>query len=149
MIVTHGLRRHKFYSRACSIWHRCNNPKREDYAYYGAKGITCPKTIGDVILLLDKIPNYFDGAEIDRINPDGNYEEGNLRWATELEQSTNRGTYSNNTSGYKGVKYNKECKTWVASIDVKGKRYTEPFKTKDEAIAKRLEYERMRDNGQL
>jgi hypothetical protein len=35
--------------------------------------------------------DYFSGAEIDRIDNDGNYEPGNVRWVTKKDNCINRG----------------------------------------------------------
>ncbi len=45
----------------------------------------------------------------------------NLREASALENTFNQKIKSNNTSGYKGVVWNKQNKKWVARIKVKGK----------------------------
>ena len=38
--ITHGLTQHRFYNTWCSMKHRCYNSKRQDYKWYGARGIT-------------------------------------------------------------------------------------------------------------
>lgn len=63
----------------------------------------------------------------------------NLRWATSKENAHNRVLYKNNTSGYKGVYWNKEKKKWYAMIceDYKLKNLGY-FDSKEDAIKKRL-----------
>lgn len=73
------------------IKHRCNNPKDIGYKYYGGRGIKC-RFISDefvdyVIKVLKIDPR---GLEIDRINNDGNYEKGNIRFITHQENCNNR-----------------------------------------------------------
>ena len=36
---THGLRHHRFYNKWCDIKRRCYNDGRDDYVYYGGRGI--------------------------------------------------------------------------------------------------------------
>ena len=47
----------------------------------------------------------------------------NLRLATVTENSTNSGVRKNNTSGFKGVSFNKRIGRWVASIRHSGARH--------------------------
>ena len=62
---------------------------------------------------------YKDDLTIDRINNDGNYEPSNCRWTTKTIQSRNtKIIQSNNTSGFRGVLWNKDSKKWQASITV-------------------------------
>ena len=63
-------------------------------------------------------------------------ETGNLRVATRSQNMHNRGSYTSNTSGYKGVTWRKDKKRWQAQIMVKSKRkQLGRFKTKEEAYA--------------
>lgn len=58
-------------------------------------------------------------GEIDHINrcPSDNRIE-NLRVVTSLENSRNKGDYSNNTSGYRGVTLHKATGKWAAQIKI-------------------------------
>ena len=69
-------------------------------------------------------------GDIDHIdgNPSNNRIE-NLRPATKAENAYNRKISKNNTSGAKGVRWNKANKTWMVSIGVNGKiKYIGSFK---------------------
>jgi len=71
---------------------RCDNPKRKDYKYYGGRGIKClfkkPKEfINYVINSLQIDPR---GLTIDRIDNDGHYEPGNIRFVNQAENNKNR-----------------------------------------------------------
>jgi len=59
---------------------------------------------------------------------------GNLREATQGQNNANAKRHKNNTSGYKGVFYNKWNKTWCASTGIDGKCIRKNFKTIEEAI---------------
>jgi len=88
------------------------------------------------------IPNPENKPEIDHIN--NNKLDNrllNLRWATRKEQNDNRKIQKNNTSGFKGVYYDKHCQKWEARLMVNGKNYTRICKSKEEAIAYRIEME--------
>jgi NTP pyrophosphatase (non-canonical NTP hydrolase) len=71
---------------------RCFNPQNSAYRYYGGRGITvCDRWASSFQDFLKDVglkpaPEY----SLDRINPDGNYEPGNVRWATPTEQIENR-----------------------------------------------------------
>lgn len=135
MHTTHGLWHNKMYNRAKGILERCNNPNNNSYKNYGGRGIKCllGENIEDVICNLESIDGYFEGAQIDRINNDGHYEIGNLRWATASENTHNiRKLKSNNTSGVKGVY---KCRNkYFAEITIKGVVHREYFPTFEEAV---------------
>jgi hypothetical protein len=60
----------------------------------------------------------------------------NLRLATKSQNRQNRGIQSNNTSGYKGVSFDKETGKWIASANHNGKQIKlGRFITPDEASA--------------
>ena len=74
---------------------RCNNPKSKDYKNYGGRGITvCEEwsnSFESFYSYVSVLPHYGEeGFSLDRINNDGNYEPGNVRWATRKEQNCNR-----------------------------------------------------------
>jgi hypothetical protein len=61
--------------------------------------------------------------EVDHANGDGldNRRSVNLRIATHRQNLANRGPQRNNTSGYKGVTWNKQLRRWCAQIHIAGK----------------------------
>ena len=76
-------------------WHnmkqRCLNPNSTGHENYGGRGITvCDRWLN--------FENFFEDMgcrpspkwSIDRIDNDGNYEPGNVRWATRFQQTHNR-----------------------------------------------------------
>lgn len=74
---------------------RCTNENNKSYPYYGGRGIAvCLKWLqsySDFVGDMGSPPEYdYATYQLDRINVDGNYEPGNLRWATRLEQSRNK-----------------------------------------------------------
>ncbi|NCC20729.1 hypothetical protein EOM33_06860 [Candidatus Saccharibacteria bacterium] len=69
---------------------RCTNPGVPVYKNYGGRGIRYHPSFETFEGFLAGIPDgYAPGLELDRIDNDGNYEPGNLRWATRIEQMNN------------------------------------------------------------
>lgn len=81
---------------------------------------------------------------IDHIDMDiENNRVDNLRDADKALNSWNRGIQSNNTSGFRGVSWNKNASKWHAYIKVNGKRrHIGLFETPEEAS---IAYEQARD----
>ena len=70
---------------------RCNNPKADAFRFYGAKGITvCERWQNSFEAFLADMGERPEGKTLDRVDPYGNYEPGNCRWATRAEQMSNR-----------------------------------------------------------
>ena len=68
---------------------RCRDQSHKNYARYGGVGIEVRfNNVGELADAVGKRPgkNY----TIDRIDPHGHYEAGNVRWATMREQNNNR-----------------------------------------------------------
>lgn len=82
---------------------RCTNENHKSYANYGGRGIKVhPEWLGQggFDSFLDYVgPRPGPGFSLDRINNDGNYEPGNLRWTTWEVQA-------NNTRATRYVTYN-------------------------------------------
>lgn len=93
--ITHGRTKEKSYKTWCFIKQRCYNKKDVDYPYYGGRGVRISdEWINNPELFceyVESLPRYSeDGTTIDRINPNRNYERGNLRWLSLGEQQSNK-----------------------------------------------------------
>ncbi len=66
------------------ICKRCDNPERADYEYYGGRGIQCLFSSAEEFInyVIDELQVDPHGLECDRIDNDGNYEPGNIRFVT-------------------------------------------------------------------
>lgn len=119
---------------------RCTNPRQPDYSRYGGRGIEFRFTSFEQFFTeLGRRP---PGLSLDRINNDGHYEPGNVRWATRSQQVRNqrprtRRETSTSSSGYKGVYWDGRPgrrRRWRAEIFINGKtKYLGYFETKEEA----------------
>lgn len=93
---------YKVYTQAL---YRCTNPKQAEYRHYGGRGIKFLfANFDEFIQVLGRRPT---GMTLDRINNDGHYEAGNVRWVTQQVQTINRRPPKNET-GLKGVRFSNE-----------------------------------------
>lgn len=80
----------EWYSYA-SMMDRCYNKNCARYKDYGGRGVNvCVRWKGSFINFQSDMAPRPKGRSLDRINPDGNYEPGNCRWATTKLQGENR-----------------------------------------------------------
>jgi len=72
--------------------YRCNNPEARNYDCYGGRGIKVLFNSADEFV--DYVTNVLQvdprGLQIDRIDNDGNYEPGNIRFVTCTENNNNK-----------------------------------------------------------
>jgi hypothetical protein len=80
------------YKTWCGMRDRCNRASHIAYRNYGGRGIrVCPEWEASFAAFLAHIgPKPTPAHTVDRINVDGNYEPGNVRWATRKEQAANK-----------------------------------------------------------
>jgi hypothetical protein len=88
-VTKHGLSHTAEYRAYLHAKNRCNNPTNHAYADYGGRGIKCLLTsFKQFINHIGTKPS--PDLELDRINNDGHYEVGNVRWATREQQQNNK-----------------------------------------------------------
>ena len=96
-----SLINHPLYGKRSQIISRCYDKNNKAFKNYGARGISVfnewrhdPKAFIDYITAL---PGYGEaGLTLDRIDNDGNYEPGNLRFTDWKTQNMNKRIYKNN-----------------------------------------------------
>ena len=89
----HGLSQTREYRSWKHAINRCHNSKNDGYHLYGGRGITvCPQWHGDAgfMQFLQDMGPRPEKTSLDRIDPNGNYEPGNCRWADDKTQIANR-----------------------------------------------------------
>lgn len=91
--VTHGETNSPEYTSWVGMKGRCLNPANPKYERYGGRGISvCDRWRDSFEAFLEDMGHRPSPAHsIDRRDNDGNYEPGNCRWATPVEQQRNRG----------------------------------------------------------
>lgn len=91
-LTTHGKSKSPEYRIWAGMIQRCTNVKKTEYPYYGGRGITvCDTWLHDFKQFykdMGKRPSI--EHSLDRIDPNGNYEKKNCKWATPLEQWVNK-----------------------------------------------------------
>ncbi len=93
-----GHPKNPMYKRWNSMLARCMDPGHARYKYYGALGVKVCDRWRDFELFLEDVGTPpFKGATLDRWpNNAGDYEPGNVRWATPKQQRHNRRPGKNN-----------------------------------------------------
>lgn len=102
--MKHGMRGTPEYSAWIGMKQRCNNDKLKTWSRYGGRGISVfPGWLNDFAAFYAHIgPRTSRRHSLDRFpNNDGNYEPGNVRWATMKEQQNNRSSNVLITAGEK------------------------------------------------
>ena len=91
-VVKHGKTGTPEHRTWLSMIKRCETPAATGYSDYGGRGIkVSPVWRHDFdAFLRDVGPRPSDRHSLDRIDNDGDYEPGNVRWATVVEQNNNR-----------------------------------------------------------
>lgn len=101
---THGHtkrdQKHPLYQIWSGMRQRCQNPNSPSYERYGGRGIKVCDEWEDFVTFITDVGERPPNPEgwlsqrsywsLDRIDNDGNYEPGNVRWATPSEQRNNQ-----------------------------------------------------------
>lgn len=131
--VRHGYAKHSATERRkpefrswTEMKQRCHNERSKDFCRYGGRGISvCEEwreSFDAFLAYMGDRPG--PGYSIDRIDVNGNYEPGNVRWATVVEQNKNTTRSKMVTIG--GVTRN-QC-DWVAMSGVSRNTFAQRLK---------------------
>ena len=155
-ILTPLVLRHSHSNRLYNTWsamrERCYKPYKQNYKYYGGRGITvCDewKDDFDTFAQWALANGYGETLELDRIDTDGNYSPDNCRWVTHQQNSWTRGVKRTNKSGVTGVIWTPSRTgiggKWRAQIMTNGKpKHLGYYETIEEAKAAREKAEQER-----
>lgn len=105
-MARYGLKHGMWNTRIYHVWQgmkqRCEDPKRENYKYYGARGISVCEEWHDpeVFIAWALSHGYKEGLSLDRIDNGRGYSPDNCRWADAKTQGRNQ--RSNHLVEYNG-----------------------------------------------
>ena len=136
MATKHGMTGTPEYSAWCNMRSRCRYKPG-----YIAKGTTvCDRWLHSFEAFLEDVGKKpSPELTLDRINNDGNYEPGNVRWATQSEQQSNK---RNNSIWGAGI-WQRPDGSFATFIQLRGKCFRlGTFDTQEMAVGVRKEFER-------
>ena len=113
---THGMTGTPEYRAWKDMLGRCRNSRHRQYPNYGGRGIrVCDEWLHDFVAFYNHVgPRPSARHSIDRIDNDGNYEPGNVRWATRKMQNANMRT--NCLLTYNGETL--PCSVWACRMGI-------------------------------
>jgi hypothetical protein len=88
--TVHGMSGTPTWNSWQAMIQRCTNPARDNFAYYGGRGIKFDDRWRDFTAFLHDMGERPEGTTLDRVDNDGDYTPDNCRWATMKAQSNNR-----------------------------------------------------------
>lgn len=81
-------KKHPLYHLFMNAKYRCTKPTHTDYYLYGGRGIEF--RFNSFEEFLNEVGTRPDGYTLDRIDNNGHYEVGNVRWASAQQQRRNQ-----------------------------------------------------------
>jgi hypothetical protein len=99
---------------------RCSHPQFSKW--YGKIKVCDKWKLSYDAFCKDVGPKPSSAHTLDRIDPSGDYEPSNVRWATRTVQSRNTKLHDTNKTGARGVSWSKAKGRWRAAIYVNNKQ---------------------------
>ncbi len=142
---SHGESKTRLYEVWKDMKKRCYNKNSKSYSYYGGDGATvCDEWMNfEPFRDWAKANGYSDDLTIERdLSKSKEYSSANCSWETRTTQSrTTRRIMSTNTSGYRGVSFDKASGKFVSHITLSSKtKHIGRFSTALEAAVARDTY---------
>jgi hypothetical protein len=103
---------------------RCTNPKSQRWPSHGGRGIKFLfSSFGEFITHIGRRP--VGDYSLERIDNDGNYKKGNVKWATRSEQQKNKRAYGkgygrHEASGKYYARIHRGKEIWLGTFDTEG-----------------------------
>jgi len=121
-VTTHGFAKHPLYKTWGNMLRRCENPRDRYYDCYGGRGIQVCERWHDVRLFVADLERDLGPKparySLDRIDNNGNYEPGNVRWAPWKVQAANRRPLGAEQKRLKGQRISERAKVrpWYTEV---------------------------------
>lgn len=120
--INHGKHKTSEYQIWLTMRQRCTNPNHNGYENYGGRGISvCERWNDFTNFYADMGKRPSPKHSIDRKDNNKGYYPENCKWSTQSEQNRNQRLSNRNTSGHKGVDWDKRSSKWCSRITVNRK----------------------------